>query len=175
MDVHMNKLKSMYVTSRKEWRRWLEKNFDKEKEIWLIFPKKSSGKPRILYNDAVEEALCFGWIDSTVRMFDEENTIQRFTPRKPKSRYSQANKERLRWLQKEKMIHPSMVDAVKKVLKEKFILENKSRKRVVQLKSASLVSFERSVRGRRTSHFRKTKLHHHDPDTEARKCGHNER
>ena len=57
--------KTLYVTTRKQWRDWLSDNFDKTKEIWLAYPKKNTGKIRILYNDAVEEALCFGWIDST--------------------------------------------------------------------------------------------------------------
>ncbi len=59
--------KTLYVTDRQAWRKWLAENYDKEKEIWLIYPKKASGKPRILYNDAVEEALSFGWIDSTAK------------------------------------------------------------------------------------------------------------
>jgi uncharacterized protein YdeI (YjbR/CyaY-like superfamily) len=114
-------LKTLYVTDRKEWRKWLEKNFDKEKEIWFVFPKKASGKPRISYNDAVEEALCFGWIDSQVKTLDKESSIQRFSPRNPKSGYSQANKERLRWLLKENLLHPSMQETAKKVLAEKFV------------------------------------------------------
>ena len=63
---------TLYVFTRDEWRKWLESNFHKQIEIWLIFPKKSSGKPRISYNDAVEEALSFGWIDSTVKNLDEQ-------------------------------------------------------------------------------------------------------
>ncbi|MBN1694833.1 YdeI/OmpD-associated family protein [candidate division WOR-3 bacterium] len=117
----MRKFKTLYITERNEWREWLRKNFDKEKEIWLIYPNKSSGKPRITYNDAVEEALCFGWIDSTVRKFDKENSMQRFSPRNPKSKYSQANKERLRWLLKKDMIHSSIKESAKKILKEKFV------------------------------------------------------
>ena len=117
----MDNLETLYVTNRKDWRAWLEKNFDKEKEIWLIFPKKASGKPRISYNDAVEEALCFGWIDSIVKSIDEENSAQRFSPRNPKSSFSQANKERLKWLLKENMLHPSIQKTVKKVLEEKFV------------------------------------------------------
>jgi uncharacterized protein YdeI (YjbR/CyaY-like superfamily) len=117
----MKKLKTLYVTDRDKWRKWLEKNFDKEKEIWLIYPNKSSGKPRILYNDAVEVALCFGWIDSTVKKIDKESNIQRFSPRNPKSSYSQANKERLRWLLKENLIHSTIEESIKKVLKEKFV------------------------------------------------------
>lgn len=56
-----------YFSNREEWRKWLENNFESEKEIWLIFPRKSTGKPCMSYNDAVEEALCFGWIDSTLK------------------------------------------------------------------------------------------------------------
>jgi uncharacterized protein YdeI (YjbR/CyaY-like superfamily) len=117
----VSNLKTLYVIDRKDWRGWLEKNFDKEKEVWLVFPKKASGKLRISYNDAVEEALSFGWIDSQVKALDEENSIQRFSPRNPKSGYSQANKERLRWLLKEKLLHPSMRETAKRVLEEKFV------------------------------------------------------
>ena len=117
----MKKFKTLYVTERREWRKWLEINFDREKEIWLVYPNKSSGKSRILYNDAVEEALCFGWIDNTVKKFDKKNSMQRFSPRSPKSTYAQANKERLRWLLKKDMIHQSVKESVKQILKEKFI------------------------------------------------------
>ncbi len=117
----MDNLKTIYLSDRSKWRKWLEKNYDEQKEIWLVFPKKISGKPRIPYNDAVEEALCFGWIDSTVKMLDEENTIQRFSPRNPTSTYSQQNKERLKWLCKKKMIHPSIQNTVNNVLKEEFV------------------------------------------------------
>ena len=108
------------VNDRKEWRAWLGRHFDSEKEVWLVFPNKSSGKPAISYNNAVEEALCFGWIDSTVRSFSEGSHIQRFTPRNPKSTYSQPNRERLKWLDKEGLLHPSVKEAVKDVLREKF-------------------------------------------------------
>lgn len=117
----LEKLKTLYVTNRKDWRAWLEKNFEEEKEIWLVFPKKSLGKPCISYNDAVEEALCFGWIDSKVIKNDEESSAQRFSPRNPKSQFSQPNKERLKWLAQENMLHPSLEDSVSKVLKEKFV------------------------------------------------------
>lgn len=117
----MNITKPIYFKNRKEWRKWLSQNFDKEKEIWLLYPKKSSGKLRIQYNDAVEEAICFGWIDSTVRSIDEKNYAQRFTPRNPKSKYSQTNKERLKWLLKEDMLHPSIRKTAKEVLKEEFV------------------------------------------------------
>jgi len=110
-----------YFGTRAEWRQWLRKNHDKEKGIWFIFPLKSSGEEGIPYNDAVEEALCFGWIDSTVRPLDENRRAQRFSPRNPKSTYSQANKERLRWLVSEGLIHESMKEKVAKILAEEFI------------------------------------------------------
>jgi uncharacterized protein YdeI (YjbR/CyaY-like superfamily) len=59
--------RTLYLTNRKAWRAWLAKNHAREKEIWLIYYKKHSGKPRIPYNDAVEEALCYGWIKQGTR------------------------------------------------------------------------------------------------------------
>ncbi len=112
----------VYFADRASWRAWLEKNHDREKEVWLLYPKKASGKPRILYNDAVEEALCFGWIDSTAKRIDDENYAQRFTPRKPKSRYSEANKQRLRSLVKQGKVIPSVLAAIKDILEEEYAI-----------------------------------------------------
>ncbi|MHB8095876.1 MAG: YdeI/OmpD-associated family protein [Candidatus Aminicenantales bacterium] len=86
----------LQVAKRGEWRAWLRKNYKREKVIWLVRFKKHTGKPTVSYNDSVEEALSFGWIDSTVRTVDADRYAQRFTPRKPGSAYSQANLERLR-------------------------------------------------------------------------------
>jgi len=86
------------VTNRREWRSWLAKNYRSAKEIWLIYYNKKSGKKRIPYNDAVEEALCYGWIDSTVKKYDEERAAQRFSPRRKNSNLSELNKERIRRL-----------------------------------------------------------------------------
>lgn len=97
----MNITKTLYVKDRDQWRKWLFENHDKEKEIWLVFYRKDSGKPRISYNDAVEEALCFGWIDSIEKGTDHERFAQRFTPRKPKSQWSETNKERVKRLIKD--------------------------------------------------------------------------
>ncbi|HLF72874.1 MAG TPA: YdeI/OmpD-associated family protein [Anaerolineales bacterium] len=112
--------KTLYVTNRKDWRGWLRQHYRTEKEIWLIYYKKASGKPRISYNDAVEEALCFGWIDSTVKSLDEERTVQRFSPRKPNSTYSQANKERLRKLVSQRKVIKEVAATLGEVLEEKF-------------------------------------------------------
>lgn len=89
--------------------------------MWLIYPNKASGKPRIVYNDAVEEALCFGWIDSIIKSFDEESRIQRFSPRNPKSVYSQQNKERMKWLLEYNLLHPLQREKAKEIASEKFI------------------------------------------------------
>lgn len=113
--------KTLYLTDRNEWRVWLATHFASENEIWLIFPNKASGKKRLPYNDAVEEALCFGWIDSIVKSYDESSAAQRFSPRNPKSSYSQPNKERLRWLLERDMIHPSLKVDIEEVLKEEFV------------------------------------------------------
>ncbi len=113
-------LETLYITSRKEWRDWLKKQFESKPEIWLVYPKKSTKKPRIEYNTAVEEALCFGWIDSTVKSMDEDHTIQRFTKRRAKSSFSQANKERLKWLLDQEMIHPSVLEQAVSVANETF-------------------------------------------------------
>jgi len=94
--------KTLYVPNRKDWRAWLAKNHRSAEEIWLIYYKKQSGKPRIPYNDAVEEALCYGWIDSTLKPIDEQCFAQRFSPRREKSKLSEMNKERVRRLIKAK-------------------------------------------------------------------------
>jgi len=88
--------KTLHVTSRSEWRNWLSENHSKEKEIWFIFYRKSTGKKSIVYNDAVEEALCYGWIDSTVKGIDNEKFAQRFSPRRAGSNLSEMNKVRIR-------------------------------------------------------------------------------
>jgi uncharacterized protein YdeI (YjbR/CyaY-like superfamily) len=74
--------------NRATWRARLQANYQTETEIWLVYPRKHSGEPRIPYNHAVEEALCFGWIDSITRTIDEDRYAQRFTPRRVRSTYS---------------------------------------------------------------------------------------
>lgn len=113
---------TLYLTKRKDWRDWLKKHYKTEKEIWLVYPKKATGKPRIEYNDAVEEALCFGWIDSIIKTLDAEHTVQRFSPRKPKARYSQANIERLRNLVAKKKVIKEVAETLDEVLNKKFVI-----------------------------------------------------
>jgi uncharacterized protein YdeI (YjbR/CyaY-like superfamily) len=98
----MNVGTTLDVRNRREWRSWLSKNHSTAKEIWLIYYKKDSGKKRISYNDAVEEALCYGWIDSIAKAHDAQSWVQRFSPRRPKSMLSELNKERMRKMIKAK-------------------------------------------------------------------------
>lgn len=85
---------TLYVTNRDDWRAWLEKHHNTEREVWLIYYKKHTGKSRIPYDDAVEEALCFGWIDSIIKRIDDQKYAQKFTPRKDESKWSELNKRR---------------------------------------------------------------------------------
>jgi len=87
---------TLYVSTRRQWRSWLATNHASAKEIWLVYFKKHAGKPSIPYNDAVEEALCFGWIDSILKFLDHDRTVQRYTPRQKNSNLSEMNKERVR-------------------------------------------------------------------------------
>jgi uncharacterized protein YdeI (YjbR/CyaY-like superfamily) len=89
-----------------EWRAWLEKNHDKAADVWLFFYKKSTGKKSIPLDEAVEEALCFGWIDSLLRRIDYEKHVVKFTPRKEKSTWSAVNKKRVEKLVAEGRMTP---------------------------------------------------------------------
>ncbi len=117
----MNSERTLNIKTRTEWRNWLQHNFNIENEVWLVYPKKSTGEQRIQYNDAVEEALCFGWIDSVNKTLDKDHSIQRFTPRQSKSSYSQPNKERLKWLYEKKLIHHLFLDTVKETISIEFV------------------------------------------------------
>jgi uncharacterized protein YdeI (YjbR/CyaY-like superfamily) len=111
----------IYFDSRDKWRKWLEDNFDREKEVWLKFPLKTSGRQRLSYNDAVEEALCFGWIDSTINKLDKDHTIQRFSRRNPKSTYSQLNKERIKLILDKGIVHSSVEKKIREIAGEEFL------------------------------------------------------
>ncbi len=110
----------LHVSNRKAWRAWLKQHHKTEKEIWLVYYRKQTMKPRISYNDAVEEALCFGWIDSTVKNLDTERFAQKFSPRKPKSGYSQPNKERLQRLVKQRKVVKNVLATLDDILVEQF-------------------------------------------------------
>ena len=105
------------MTSRVEWRDWLSQHGQSETEVWLIYYRKDSGRPRIPYDDAVEEALCFGWIDSIVKRMDDEKFAQKFTPRRYGSRWSELNVRRVRKLMKEgRMTEAGLANLTKKLI-----------------------------------------------------------
>lgn len=91
----VNEYKSVHPKTRKQWRVWLEKKHDSSPGIWLIYYKKHTGLRGLSYEEAVEEALCFGWIDSLPGKLDEQRSMLKFTPRKPRSVWSRLNKERV--------------------------------------------------------------------------------
>ncbi len=106
---------------RAAWRRYLEEHFETAEEVWFVFPTREAGEESLSYNDAVEEALCFGWIDSTNRRLDEEHCIRRFSPRRKGSPYSQPNIERLIWLDERGLIHPKIRESVLPVIEKPFV------------------------------------------------------
>ncbi len=98
-------MKQLYFPNRSQWRKWLTKNHDKEeKGIWLVFYKKGANKPTLEYEQAVEEAICFGWIDSIIKKIDEAKYVRKFTPRKADSLWSQLNKRRADKMIKQKLM-----------------------------------------------------------------------
>lgn len=102
----------VYAPDREAWRKWLAKNHAKSKGIWLVFDKKTAREDRLNYGDAVEEALCFGWIDSTLNPIDHAQYMQLFTPRKPKSGWSKLNKDRVARLTEQGLITQAGFDAI---------------------------------------------------------------
>ena len=113
--------KVLYCADREEWRGWLAANFETKSEVWFVFPSIAAKEKGVSYNDAVEEALCFGWIDGKAGTLDKTHQLRRFTPRRKGSAYSQPNIERLILLDKQGMIHPKVQDEVKKVISTPFV------------------------------------------------------
>ncbi len=109
--------KTLYAKDRKTWRAWLTKNHAKAPGIWFTYYKKGSNKPSVPYAEAVEEALCFGWIDATTRSLDEERYVQLFTPRKPKSGWSKINKERIKRMIDEGSMTPAGMEKIEEAKK----------------------------------------------------------
>jgi uncharacterized protein YdeI (YjbR/CyaY-like superfamily) len=105
-------LKRVQPKSRSAWRAWLEKHHDSSPGVWLVFAKKHTGLPTVGYEEAVEEALCFGWIDSLLKSIDTRFHMQMFTPRKAKSAWSATNKARLAKLMKAGLMAPAGLAAV---------------------------------------------------------------
>ena len=95
-------MKQVHVTTRKQWRQWLAENHNIEMGgVWLVYQKKDSGRPSLDYEESVEEALCFGWIDSIIKRIDDAAYCRKFTPRKTDSAWSKSNKQRVEKLVRE--------------------------------------------------------------------------
>jgi len=96
--MEKKEIETFYPTSQQQWRQWLEKNHRSKQAVWLVHYKKKSGVPTISWSEAVDEALCFGWIDSIRKSLDNETFIQFFSRRKPNGTWSKVNKEKIRQL-----------------------------------------------------------------------------
>ena len=110
-------VKIFHAKTRKAWRSWLEKNHVREKSVWLVMSRKGSKTNSVSYADAVEEALCFGWIDSIKKKRDEESSVQYFCKRKPNGNWAKSNRDRVKKLIRLGLMKPAgqaMVDHAKK-------------------------------------------------------------
>jgi uncharacterized protein YdeI (YjbR/CyaY-like superfamily) len=114
----------LYVKNRDEWRTWLDEHHSTVQGIWLIYYKKPSGKPRIPYNDAVEEALCFGWIDGKIKRVNDDYYIQWFTPRRPGSRWSKLNMNRAQKLIMEGRMKPAGLSKYEATIKKPQLIDD---------------------------------------------------
>jgi uncharacterized protein YdeI (YjbR/CyaY-like superfamily) len=95
---------SLYPKSRAAWRAWLERHHQTRADVWVVYFKKHTGKPSVTYEEAVEEALCFGWIDGQLQRIDDERHMQRFTPRRKGSQWSPLNLRRFARLVEEEQV-----------------------------------------------------------------------
>lgn len=108
----LNGIPTFYAESQKAWRKWLEENHLREKSVWLIIYKKNSKVPSVYYPEAVDEALCFGWIDSKPNKRDDESYYQFFSKRNPKSNWSKVNKDKVSRLLAQGLIAAAGLNAI---------------------------------------------------------------
>ena len=101
MPSAMDDAERVHATTRKAWRSWLSKHHEHDTGVWLVSWKKATGKPAVGYAEAVEEALCFGWIDSKGRKLDDDRSMLWFAPRSRRSAWSKSNKDRVKRLQRD--------------------------------------------------------------------------
>jgi uncharacterized protein YdeI (YjbR/CyaY-like superfamily) len=118
MSNSLDQLEKFYASNRREWHEWLKNHHNSTAGVWLIYYKKNTGKPRVEYEEAVEEALSYGWIDSKVKVLDEERYMQVFTPRKLGSAWSKSNKERIKKLIKNDLMKPAGLEKINTAKKD---------------------------------------------------------
>jgi uncharacterized protein YdeI (YjbR/CyaY-like superfamily) len=112
VERHVDGREIVEVPHRDAWRQWLTERHTQREAVWLVFHKQSSDGTGPRYDEAVEEALCFGWIDSTTNRLDERRSLQRFAPRRPRSTWSASNKERIARLERDGLLAPAGVAAI---------------------------------------------------------------
>jgi uncharacterized protein YdeI (YjbR/CyaY-like superfamily) len=110
--MQKQEIETFCPASQKVWRQWLQKNHVKKQSVWLVYYKMKSGKPTLSWSEAVDEALCFGWIDSTKRSVDDETFMQFFCKRKPTSMWSKINKEKIKRLIDEGLMTKAGFDSI---------------------------------------------------------------
>lgn len=119
----------LHFESKEDWHDWLQQHHSDEKEIWIVFFKKHTNKKGMAYSDAVEEALCFGWIDSIIQRIDDEKYAQKFTPRKPRSKWSSLNIKRVIRLMKQNRMKEAGLRLVERALLEGDAAQKKEMER----------------------------------------------
>ena len=110
--MEINKVETYYPKTKQQWRNWLEQNHLKKNSVWLVQYNRKSNKPSIGWSDAVDEALCFGWIDSIRKKLDDESTIQFFSKRKDKSTWSKINKQKVEKFTELKLMAPAGLERI---------------------------------------------------------------
>lgn len=112
--MQKNEVETFYPKSQQEWRKWLQENHLSKQSIWLIYYKKKSNIPSISWSEAVNEALCFGWIDSTAKSLDNDTYMQFFCKRKPNSVWSKVNKEKIKQLMDADLMAQAGLDSIER-------------------------------------------------------------
>jgi uncharacterized protein YdeI (YjbR/CyaY-like superfamily) len=133
----------LHARTRSAWRTWLQRNHARRKEIWLVFHAKASGKASVAYNDAVDEALCFGWIDSQVKKLGPDSRAQRFTPRRKGSPVSEMNKARARRLVRERRMTSAGRAALGTALRRERLVVAPDVQRALRAAPGAWARFER--------------------------------
>lgn len=103
-------MKTLHVETLEQWREWLSEHHASESEVWLVFYKQQTGVTSIDYEDALDEALCFGWVDSLIKRLDDRRFARKFTPRRPDSRWSTKNRQKYETLRASGRLKPPGIE-----------------------------------------------------------------